>query len=340
MVKQRPCFSKDLRMTSIRIHPRLASRFIFAGLLTCCASSATQAAAFAYVPNQASGSISVIDTAKDEVVRTLQGEGKLGKRVRGVVVDHDDKMLFAIDAEGGKVNVVDIATDKLKQQIAVGHGPEGIGMSPSGNEIAACVEDDNWVTLIDAKTLAVTKHIPIKGKNPEHCVYSPDGHWLLTSNENSNDVDVIDLKAGASLGTVKGSGHPRGMAFLPGTTTAYVAAETGDAADIIDVIQRKTTFSIPTALRAAGATASPDGKFVYIANGGAGSVSVIDVAAKKVVAQIPVGKRPWNMAITHDGKKLYVANGRSNNVSVIDTSTQRVIKEISVGELPWGVTIP
>ncbi|MGH8123090.1 MAG: beta-propeller fold lactonase family protein, partial [Rudaea sp.] len=166
---------------------------------------------FAYVPNQASGTISVIDTARDQVVRTLRGEGKLGTRVRGVVVDRGDKTLFVVDAEGGKVNVIDLATDKLKKQIAVGHGPEGIGISPSGDEVAACVEDDNWVTLVDTKSLDVIKHIPVKGKNPEHCVFSPDGHWLLASNENSNDVDVIDLKLGASLGTVKSSGHPRGM---------------------------------------------------------------------------------------------------------------------------------
>ncbi len=298
------------------------------------------AAEFAYVPNQASGTISVIDTARDEVVRTLHGEGKLGTRVRGVVVDRGDKTLFVIDAEGGKVNVIDLTTDKLRKQIAVGHGPEGIGISPSGDRVAACVEDDNWVTLVDTRSLEVVKHIPVKGKNPEHCVFSPDGRWLLASNENSNDVDVIDLKVGASLGTVKSSGHPRGMAFLPGTTTAYVAAETANAVDVLDVIARKLVRSIPTALRAAGAVASPDGKFVYIANGGAGSVSVIDVAANKSVAEIPVGKRPWNMAVTHDGRKLYVANGRSNSVSVIDTAARKVVKEIAVGELPWGVDIP
>jgi YVTN family beta-propeller protein len=257
-----------------------------------------------------------------------------------VVGDRDGKTLFVIDAEGGKVNVVDVASDTLKKQIAVGHGPEGIGISPSRKQVAACVEDDNWVTLIDVQTLAVTAHIPIKGKNPEHCVYSPDGRWLLASNENSNDIDVIDLAAGASLGTVKSSGHPRGMAFVPGTSIAYVAAETADAADILDAAARKLVGSVPTATRAAGASASPDGKFVYIANGGAGSVSVIEVASNKVVAQIPVGKRPWNMALTHDGKKLYVANGRSNSVSVIDTAARKVVKEIAVGELPWGVDIP
>ena len=298
------------------------------------------AASFAYVPNQASGTISVIDTGKDEVVCTLSAEGKLAKKLNGIVADREGKTLFVVDAQGGEVDVIDIATDKLETQIAVGKGPEGIGRSTQGNQFAVCIEDDNWVSLIDVKTRKLEKHIPLKGQNPEHCIYSPDDTLLLTSNENSGDVEVIDLKAGASLGTVKSSGHPRGIAFLPGTHTAYVAAEAANAVDVIDADKRKIVRTIPAALRSAGAIASADGKTIYIANGGAGSVSVIDVASNAVIAEIPVGKRPWNMALTRDGKKLYVANGRSNSVSAIDTATRKVVKEIPVGELPWGVTVP
>lgn len=298
------------------------------------------AAPFAYVSNQASGTVSVIDTAKDEVVRTLSGEGKLGKNVRGIVADHTGKTLFVVDAKGGKIDALDVATDKLKAQIPVGDSPEGLGLSANGELLAACLEDDNAVALVDVKTLKVTKHIALAGKNPEHCVFSPDGALLLASNENSNDIDVVDLKAGVTRGTVKSSGHPRGIAFLPGTHTAYVAAETANAVDVVDADKRSVVRTIASALRSAGAIASADGKTVYIANGGAGSVSVIDIATNKVVADIPVGKRPWNMALTRDGKKLYVANGRSNSVSVIDTATRKPVREIAVGELPWGVAIP
>ena len=316
------------------------SRQALIAAITIAFSTPALAAPFAYVSNQASGTVSVIDTGKDEVVRTLSGEGKLGKNVRGIVAERTGKTLFVVDAKGGKVDVLDIATDKVKAQVAVGDSPEGIGMSAAGDFLAACLEDDNAVALIDVKTLKVAKHITLAGKNPEHCVFSPDGALLLASNENSNDVDVVDLKTGVTLGTVKSSGHPRGMAFLRGTHIAYVAAETANAVDVIDADKRQVVRTIPAALRSAGAIASADGKTIYIANGGAGSVSVIDVAKNSAVAEIPVGKRPWNMALTRDGKKLYVANGRSNSVSVIDIAARKVSKEIPVGELPWGVAIP
>lgn len=318
----------------------LPPRIVFHAFFAAAFASPALAASFAYVPNQASGTISVIDTDQDAVVRTLSAEGKLAKKLNGVVADRAGKTLFVVDAQGGKIDVIDIAADKLETQIAVGKGPEGIGRANKSDQLAVCVEDDNWVALVDAKARKLEKHIPLKGRNPEHCVYSPDDALLLTSNENSGDVEVIDLKAGASLGTIKSSGHPRGIAFLPGTHTAYVAAEAANAVDVVDANKRSVVRTISTALRSAGAIASADGKTVYIANGGAGSVSVIDVAKNSVVAEIPVGKRPWNMALTRDGKKLYVANGRSNSVSAIDTATRKVVKEIPVGELPWGVAIP
>jgi len=193
---------------------------------------------------------------------------------------------------------------------------------------------------IDPKTFAIESRIPTQGKNPEHCEFAPDAKLLLTSNEGSDNLDVIDLAQKKSVGTIATSGHPRGAAFVPGTTHVYVAQESANVVDVIDLATRKKTQSIPTALRTAGVIVSHDGKRIYAANGGAGSVSVIDVATNKSIAEIPVGQRPWNMALTPDGKKLYVANGRSNSVSVIDTGTLKVAKDIPVGELPWGVVIP
>lgn len=318
---------------------RIAERSAYAAaLLFVLAANVAGAAAFAFVGNQGSASVSMIDTKSDEVVRTLTGEGKLGK-VNGVVANRSATLLFVVDAKDGRVNVLDVATDKVKKQIAVGSGPEGIGMSPSGNEVAACIEDDNEVVLIDTKTLEVTQRIAIHGANPEHCVFSPDGRWLLTSNENSNDIDIIDLQKNVSLAALKASNHPRGIAFLPGRDVAYVAAEGANVVDVFDIKAKKLLRSLPAPLRPAGAVASADGRFVYITNGGAGSVSVFDTQSEKSVVEILVGKRPWNSALTRDGSKLYVPNGRSNSVSVIDTVKRVVRKEIPVGQLPWGVVI-
>jgi YVTN family beta-propeller protein len=298
------------------------------------------ASTFAYVPNQKSGTISVIDTATDTVTKTLSGGGALGKRLQAIDSDVKGDILYVVDAEHNKLFAIDPADDSVKHSVDIGEDAEGVRLSPSGDMLAVCAEGQAKVLLVDAKTFRITARIPTQGRNPEHCEFAPDTKLLLTSNEGSDNLDVIDLAQKKSVGTIATSGHPRGAAFIPGTTHVYVAQESANAVDVIDLPSRKKIASIATPLRTAGVTVSHDGKRVYAAAGGAGSVAVIDVATNKVTHEIKVGQRPWNMALTPDGKKLYVANGRSNSVSVIDTASLKVTKEIPVGELPWGVTIP
>lgn len=300
--------------------------------------SATPAAALAYVPNQRAGTISVIDTGKDVVLRTLSAQGQLGKRLQQVLPGPAGH-LYVIDAQGHRLLELDTVQDRILRSVDIGENAEGIALSPNGDQFAVCVEGQNQVMLIDPASFAIGARIATQGQAPEHCVYSPDGALLLTSNEGSDDLDVIDLKAGKSTGVIATSGHPRGMAFAPDGNTAYVAQESASVVDVVDLVARRRVASIPAGQRTAGIAISRDGSRVYASNGGAGTVSVIDPAARSSLAEIPVGQRPWNPALSADGKKLYVANGRSNSVSVIDTATMKEIKQIAVGEMPWGVVI-
>jgi len=294
----------------------------------------------AYVANEGDGTVSVIDTRTDAVTRTLVAHGESGDKLQAAVADRGEHTLFVVDAVSSQLVAIDLASGQPRARINAGKSPEGASLSPSGKTIAVCGEDDNVVTFVSVAARKVTGTAPTRGKNPEHCEWASDERWLLTSNENSDDVDVIDVKARTSAALIHVSGHPRGIAILPGKHIAYIAQEAANGVDVVDFDQRKVLRSIPTGVRAAGALASSDGRRVYVANGGSATVSVIDTATDKVIADVPVGKRAWNMALTGDGKKLYVANGRSNSVSVIDTVTLKPIKEIAVGERPWGVQIP
>src|SRR5207247_1706083 len=83
-----------------------------AGLFAACvfvASHAVAADSFAYVGNQADGTVSIIDTTTDEVVRTLPDHGKIGTKVQAVIADPAGKTAFVVDAEGNALVVIDIA---------------------------------------------------------------------------------------------------------------------------------------------------------------------------------------------------------------------------------------
>ena len=323
------------RMTSaLPARSAVLPSLVLVGLLSLVAMTAMAGPA-AYVANEKSGTLSVIDTERDEVV----GEIRAGARPRGMALGRDGKTLYVSDQPTNALLVVDLATQAVVSKIDLGESPEGVSASPDGRWIAAAVEVSNSVAFVDAETGRLSFTVKTQGKNPEHAVFSPDGRWLYVSAEEADSVDVVDVAARTQIASITVGKRPRGIAFTPDGKRAYVACELANTVYAIDVATRKVLASIPAGEFSNGVAMRSDGAVVFISNGKAGTISVIDTASNTVVSTLQVGKRPWNMAITADGRKLYVANGRSNSVSVIDTGTYTKLRDIPVGELPWGVVI-
>jgi YVTN family beta-propeller protein len=284
----------------------------------------------AYVPNERSGTISVIDVSRDVVIATWPA----GRRPRGIAASADGRRLFVADQAANSLQVMDSATGAIERQISLGESPEG-----DGRGLAAASELSNAGLLIDTGRSEVIATIPTEGKNPEHAVFSPDGRWLYVSAEDASQVDVVDVALRRQVASVAVGRRPRGIAFTPDGSRAFVACELDNAVHVIDVVTRRALARIPAGEFANGVVMHPRGHEVFVSNGRGASVSVVDVASRTLVATVPAGQRPWNMAITPDGRKLYVANGRSNSVSIIDTQQRRKVSDVTVGELPWGVVI-
>ncbi len=290
----------------------------------------------AYASNEGSGTVSVIDTATDTVKATL----RVGKKPRGIALSADGKRLYLSDQELDALVVVDTAkgtepAPRAARKISRSHLP--LARRAAGSRVM--IEEDNEVAIDDTTTLEVKSRINTRGKNPDHAVWSPDGHWLYVSAENADSVDIIDVAAGAIVKSLVVGLRPRGIGFLPDGSRAYVAAEAAGVVAVVDVAKQEVIGSIKAGLRSNGIVVHPDGKRVFVTSGGNGTVQVLDVASGTFVREIEVGKRPWNMALTPDGAKLYVACGRSNAVAVIDTKTGARIAQVEVGELPWGVAV-
>ena len=297
-------------------------------------SAAAMADPTAYVANEKSGTLSMIDTGRDEVI----GEIRAGVRPRGMAVSLDGKRLY-VSAQPNSLLVVDLEQRAVRATIDVGESPEGVARSPDGKWVAVAVELANGVAFIDAASGKLAFTVKTLGKNPEHAEFSADGRWVYASAEDADSVDVIDVAARRQVASIQVARRPRGIAFTPDGRRAYVACELDSTVFAIDVAARSVLARIPAGEFSNGVAMRPDGARVFVSNGRAGTVSVIDTATNRIVATVAVGKRPWNMAMTPDGRKLYVANGRSDSVSVIDAQTYAKLRDIPVGERPWGVVV-
>ena len=128
-------------------------------------SAVSFAGPIAYVPNERSGTLSLIDTDTDAVV----GEIRTGGKPRGIVVSADGKRLYVSDQSTNALLVVDIAARAVSSRVELGESPEGVGISADGRWVAAASELRTRVTA--ALTLVRTRRCACSRKNSSVCSF-------------------------------------------------------------------------------------------------------------------------------------------------------------------------
>ncbi len=342
-----------------RTRSRLAlSALCVLAVLGCASMSPSAYAARAYVSNEDGESVTVIDTAKGEVVATVP----VGKRPRGLKLSHDGASLYVAvsglpkcppsmpDEECAKlkrdlaadgVAVIDTRALKVSQVLKGGSDPEQFDISRDGRHLFISNEDSARISVLDVVSGALVTQIPV-GHEPEGVRLSPDGRWVLVTNETDNSVSVLDTQQLKVAKTIQVGARPRDVAFTPDSATAYVSGES-DAS-----VYRLTLAGAGSATRLLqlrkedrpmGVILDHSRQRLYVSTGRGGTVAVISLQEPKLETEVQVGTRPWGMALTRDGRFLYTANGPSNDVSVVDTKSLTVVRKIPVGRGPWGVAL-
>ena len=105
------------------------------------------AGAYAYVPNEKDGTVSVIDTATDTVVNTLPKKGAFGKKIQAVAMDPDGKKLYVVVRDKNAVAMVDLAKGKQERLIKVGDEPEGLSLIHILRTMRICGQKDNRIWI-------------------------------------------------------------------------------------------------------------------------------------------------------------------------------------------------
>lgn len=125
------------------------------------------------------GSISKIDAATNEVVTTIEVDGT----VHNVQVSPDGKMLGATVVPEMKHGEETQGDDTHGEDP---HGDDGHG--------SMSMEMNGKALFFDIKTNELLKTIEV-GNHPAHFVFTENGKYALVSNNEDNNVSVIDIES-------------------------------------------------------------------------------------------------------------------------------------------------
>jgi YVTN family beta-propeller protein len=122
-----------------------------------------------WTANAQDGTLSVVDLTKRTVTATLDAKTFGANRLK---FTPDGNLVLISMLGNGDLVIYDAAARKEFKRVKIGHGAAGILMDPDGNRAFIACGPDNYVTVLDLKSLEVTGHIDVGGE--------PDGlAWAI-----------------------------------------------------------------------------------------------------------------------------------------------------------------
>src|SRR6266567_166316 len=222
--------------------------------------------------------------------------------------------IIQTNSAGDNIHIIDPATNKVVGEIKGIEASHGIAVAPDGSRIYISEEADKTLTVVDGKTLQVTKQIPLSG-NPNLVDITPDGRWIYVAIALTYDdlSEFPQIKASASGGV-----------------------------DVIDTVSLQKLKTIPIKGGIHDLNVTPDGKYVIAgssrgAKPPANMMNVIDTKTNDFAWKFQMTPAPSPMAISKnpDGstKWIFAQLGGLNGFEVVDFATQAKINQIKLPEI-------
>lgn len=116
-----------------------------------------------WAANAGDGTVSILDVATKKVTATLPANVAGANRLK---FTPDGKLALVSTLRGADLTILDAATRTEVKRIPLGRGAAGIQMQPDGTRAYVACTPDDYVAVIDLKTLAVVGKIDA-GKQPD-----------------------------------------------------------------------------------------------------------------------------------------------------------------------------
>jgi YVTN family beta-propeller protein len=167
-----------------------------------------------FTSNVNSDTISILDRDKNaDISGWAETTIPVGKGPEGFDVSPDGRELWAANSHDGTVSIIDVASKKVTQTLAVGTKMANRLKFASDGKLALISDlRSGDVAVFDVATRKQIKRIPV-GRGAAGILVASDGARAYVAVSPDNNVAVIDLRTLAVTGRIATGHGPDGMAW-------------------------------------------------------------------------------------------------------------------------------
>jgi YVTN family beta-propeller protein len=237
--------------------------------------------------------------------------------------------IIQTNSAGDNVHIIDPVTNTVVGTINGIEASHGAGFAPDGRRMYISDEAESTLDVVDGKTFAVIKKIPLSG-HPNNMAVGRDGRRVYVGIiQAPGGVDVIDTASMQKVKTIPTKGTIHNAYVTPDGRYVVAGSIQGKTINVIDAKTEEPAWvlEMDLGIRPMTFSANPDGstKWIFAQLSGLNGFAVVDFATRKEINRIqnpplPAGKKTvpegsdpsHGMAVTADGKTLVVCS-RLNN---------------------------
>jgi YVTN family beta-propeller protein len=260
------------------------------------------------------------------------------------------------NSAGDSVMLIDPDTNKVVGEIKGIEVNHGAAVAPDGSKYYITNEAESTLDVADAKTLMVTKHIPLTN-HPNNVAISKDGKRVYVAIvSGAGAVDVIDTTTLTRVKSIRTEGGIHNTYVTPDGKFVIAGSIPGKKINVIDQTTEEIVWTVPTdeGVRPMAFDTNPDGstKRIFVELSNFNGFLTVDFATHKVVDKIAVPEAPpgekvteglqgspaHGLVVTPDGKTLGVLSKMNTRVYFYSLPDLKLMGDTKVGHHPDWVT--
>ncbi len=264
--------------------------------------------------------------------------------------------IIQTNAAGDNTHLIDPLTNRVVGIVQGIEVPHGITTAPDGSRLYISDEALHTLDVVDAKTLAVTKRIPLSGR-PNNVTITRDGRKVYVGIAQApGALDVIDTTSLTNVKSVPVKGSIHNVYVTPDSKFAVAGSIPERTISIVDTstdtLTRTITLSAGIRPMAFDANADGSTRNIYAQLSNFHGFAVVDFASGKETARIehpPIeGEHPHTdglqgapahgLGVSPDGKTLWSTSKVYSYAYVHSLPDLKEIGRVFVGQHPEWVT--
>jgi YVTN family beta-propeller protein len=245
----------------------------------------------------------------------------------------DNKRLRLYVTRGDRIDVVNLATNKVMGTIPETYGVGGVTFAQDLNLGFTSNRQTNTVTVFNLESMRRVTDIQVAGSGLDSILYEPAVHKVYVFNRNSSTVDVIDAKTLKIIHSIKSSGKPS-RAVTDNYGHIYLNVQEGAGVDVIDATSDKlvSTWSLAGCDQPSGLAIDVDHSRLISACRNRIAV-VTNALTGTHIAQFAIGDNADSVLYDSESRNIFVANGGEGGTLTVthqsDSDQYRVIQNLA-----------